>query len=274
MVNGMTTAQMNPVKSESSTPTTKILSKSCPGCGTVILLPTPTGLFAFGADMDVYCDPCVKIRVTHLERNQRTTELRTRFSEALRRGYLTERFRDASWSQSLKSVEDMNPEAWKNARGWLRNDNLYIYGGIGTGKTFMALCALRGAFVRGWDVAEVTARRFCKVTDTFTEGNGTFEHWKTVDALLLDDIDKARWSLDRIDALWELLDARMAANRRTIVTGNVGPSDLLKMLRERTVDGDEKNTTRADAALERLKPVTKIELKGRSVRDSLPRGGE
>lgn len=243
-------------------------STACPRCEAAIQVPAFRGRFSWLNSLDAYCDECAAVRSVEIERQELQERLKRRYFEALRAGLLSEHFRVASFAKSDKSVEACNPEAWRTAREWSVRDNLYIYGGVGTGKTFMALCALRKPFVAGYDVAEVTARRFVKAADRFDEGRGMLDAWKRVDVLLIDDIDKADWKLDRIDALWDLLNARMSANRRSIITGNVTLRDLAILMRERTGDRqtETRNTARADAALERLLPVTVIEVKGKSLR--------
>lgn len=242
--------------------------RTCPCCHVEMEIEPCHGMLAFLNKVEAYCDDCAAKKSKELDRQRLRDDCTVRFRNAQRRGLLTDQFRRASFSLSRKDVEAMNPEAWEMARNWPRRQNLYIYGHIGTGKTFMALAALRKAFVAGMDVAETTARQFVKTTDLFRDSENLFPAWKSVDILLIDDIDKARWNLDRIDALWELMNARVSAGHRTIITGNISLRDLALLMRERTGDGEReiKNTSRADAALERFKPIQQIELKGRSLR--------
>lgn len=243
-------------------------TRICPGCNEEMQVERCTGMLEFLNDVDAYCDSCAEKKAKELEREQLKATCRIRYNDLLRRGLVMEHFRDASFSKSDKAIESMNPEGWEMARNWLRNENLYIHGHIGTGKTFMALSVLRKAFVAGLDVAETTARQFVKTTDLFKDNDGLFNAWKHADVLLLDDIDKAKWNLDRIDALWELMNTRMSAGRKTIITGNVSIRDMAIIMRERTGDGEDgvRNTSRADAAMDRLKPIKQIELRGKSLR--------
>jgi len=241
---------------------------SCPDCDASFSVPVFGGRFTFFNKQPVYCDDCVATKIQAQEKERKVQELQLRCNEAIEADLLTEQFRTASFSESSKEIEAGNPEAWKSARKWTGRDNLYICGGVGTGKTFMALCALRWHFDAGRTVAEVTARRFTKVIDRFDEGRGMLAAWKKADVLLLDDIDKAQWTLDRIDGLWDLLNARMSAGRRSILTGNVSLPALVTLMREnaRNTNSSTISTARVDAALERLKPVTVIEMTGGSLR--------
>lgn len=214
------------------------------------------------------CDACAVVRGKEIEREALQERCKARYGELLNRGLVSAHFRDASFSRSNAGIEALNPEAWVSGRNWDRSQNLYIHGHIGTGKTYLALCVLRKAFVAGLSVAETTARQFVKISDLFRDPTGLMDGWKHADVLLLDDFDKATWNLERIDGLWELLNARMSAGRRTILTGNATLRDIAITMRERTGDGQQgtMNTARADAALERLKPITQLVLLGKSLR--------
>ena len=87
-----------------------------------------------------------------------------------------------------------------------------------------------------------------------------FDAWCRADVLLLDDIDKTHASRDGIDCLWELLDSRCSAGRRTLVTAN----SKLRALSERLAESGEATT--AAAALDRLRPLETLEFAGRTLR--------
>jgi DNA replication protein DnaC len=244
------------------------LSKTCPGCGLEMLVPMPDGPFAIklDTDMQVHCDTCAAKNLRAHRREQLAIRLRERFSVLRNRDLVTTEFREASFRNSTPDIEAMNPESWGLGRAWRGVQNLYIYGPTGVGKSYLARCCLKRIFQANRNVAETSARAFCKTTDTFTEGRGRFMEWKTVPALLLDDIDKTTWNADRVGALWELLDARSSGRRVTIITGNVSPKDLRDMLQEACVSGKSANSTCADAALERLRPCLTLHLTGASQR--------
>lgn len=246
-----------------TTPTTS-LSKVCPDCGVVMELSYRPGPYSFLAEVDVYCDDCHARKVRAQEAELRAVRRLQRFNALKRRGLLTEEFRAASFRVSAAWVEALNPFAWSQCREWRGKENLYIHGPTGVGKSYLARCCLKRVFQRGCNVAEVSARAFCKASDTFSEGQ--FAAWKGSPALLLDDIDKARWTEERVGAFWELMDARASARRRTIVTGNVSPVELRAVLKASLGRGAVENATAADAALERLRPCVTIHLTGKSLR--------
>lgn len=164
--------------------------------------------------------------------------------------------------KSDPEIETKNPEAYAAARSWDGQSSLFIHGPVGVGKTHIALCLLKKEFIHGYNVGIVSARRFCKTTDRFDEGGGILKKWNKTSLLLVDDLDKAVWTPERLGALWELFDIRRQEGLITIVTSNVPIQAIRAMLR----DGTPGNLSLADATLDRLKPCTTIELKGGSLR--------
>lgn len=247
-------------------PVLETLSKACPDCGLVMALPGPVGTLGFGDGLAVYCDGCAVRRYRELDQAARTARLRTRFEALQVRGLVGPELRRVCFRKSDALVEALNPEAWAAARRWREQRNLYVFGPTGVGKSFLARCCLHRAFQHGREVAEVSARRFTKVSDTFAEGRGLFNAWKEATVLLLDDIDKAMWNPDRVGALWELLDARASARRRTLVTGNVSPPELAQILHASNTGAGLRNEATVDATLERLRPCETLRLDGESLR--------
>jgi DNA replication protein DnaC len=251
-----------------STMTTRPASseRQCPGCGAVMRLPVIADAPVF--DVAVWCDPCADRELRRRAAAAEDVRLRGLWSSQVRAGLLTESFWDATWSRSDAEVEGMNASAWRDGRGWyLRGpQNLYVFGAVGVGKTFLARCCLHEAFRAGRMVAEVTARRLCKVSDTYREGDGAFDAWKRSKVLLIDDVDKASWNMERVGALWELLDARASAGRRTIMAANIDSGELMKLLQTACSQGGLRNESHAVATLDRMKPVLKLELRGTSRR--------
>lgn len=222
------------------------------------------GIFEALIALPLLCDGCAVRLSAEAERAAAADTRPVRMGELLRAGLVCAMFQAGNWAASKREIEALNQSAWSQARAWFSrsNRNLFISGGVGTGKTTLAHCCLNEAFDAGHGVAEVSARRLVKVCDTFAEGNGLYTAWKTAKYLLIDDVDKAAWNPERLGGLWELLDARLAARRRTIVTSNLPMAGLTHLLRSATPT----NTSLAEATLDRLKPCLSLELTGQSQR--------
>ncbi len=213
----------------------------------------------------VLCAPCGKKYFDEVRAIEHE-HLKGRYNSLYARGLLRENFPDAGFQKSTPEIEALNTEAWRAAKDWKGDSNIYLFGPVGCGKSFLALSILKRVFcaTKGRDVAEIAARRFAKLSDRFDEGRGMLSELTKVNILLIDDLDKAIWDPERLAALWEILDDRMVGNRRTIITANVAPLQLREMLRAQSPG----NQSLADAALDRLKPCLTLELKGKSLRSA------
>lgn len=252
----------------SSKPQDGICRKTCPGCREEVIVETNGNTPEWLLTMPVWCDRCADARTAGFEREQRELQQRQRFDIALRAGLVPPELLNASWGSLDPEIEALNHSAWSQGRAWVESagKNLFISGDIGTGKTTLARACLHEAFMAGASVAETNGRRLCKTADSYREGEGIFVRWAKVKYLLLDDIDKARWTLDRVDALWELLDARATAKLRTIMTSNPALPGLVKVLQSNLARDGRENHSHVMAALDRMKPCVKLELTGKSLR--------
>lgn len=219
---------------------------------------------ALGQRLSPMCDRCSELMELQFRKQQLADEQATRMADLLRSGLVPPVFQANTWAASDSQIEAFNHSAWSQARAWFRNTtkNLFVCGGVGTGKTTLARCCLNQAFAAGYSVGEVSARRLAKTSDLFNEGNGAFASWKQVQYLLIDDVDKATWNTERLGAFWELLDTRLSGRRRTIVTSNLPMGALVTVLRAATPT----NSSLAEASLDRLKPCLSLELTGQSQR--------
>jgi DNA replication protein DnaC len=192
----------------------------------------------------------------------RRTRWALRFKEAKNRGDLPAEFSSAGFVLSKEEFEKRNPEEWAFARAWSAEQNLYIQGPHGTGKTFLARCILSRCFVHGWNVAAISTRRLLKTADRFDEGKGDYARWCDTRLVLLDDIDKCEPTARRLESLWEFFDRRESAGLRTIVTSNLPINELGVYLQPR----DASNSSLVSATLDRMKPVRVLEMTGESLR--------
>jgi DNA replication protein DnaC len=212
------------------------------------------------------CTECANKRDRKLRLKERVEKTRKELEQARSAGLITAATCKAAFAWSWPEYEQGNQEAWDYCRAKqkpseIERESLVLYGSPGTGKSHLARCLLVRAVWRGLTAGDTNARHLIRAGKSWKSDH--LDAWKRCDLLLIDDIDKADWRQgDALEILWETLDARTNANRRTIVTSNMAPADLKAYLKEHR----QLNGSLADAAFERLRPYKAFEFKGDSVR--------
>lgn len=142
------------------------------------------------------------------------------------------------------------------------SSDVIIYGSTGVGKSMLARCIAREAFMKGYPVIEINARRFYKIACLFAEGDGQIKKWFSVPILLINDIDKCTMDKNSIPAWWELLEHRRDNGKCTIITTNKS----LKELKQLFSNTGDTNDSYGNSIADRLKEGLLICMSGESNR--------
>jgi DNA replication protein DnaC len=106
---------------------------------------------------------------------------------------------------------------------------LWLYGGLGTGKTALAMIVSKAAIDAGRTVAIYSCPRLLAVMRESIDGDGLLaflDRLAAVDLLHIDDLGaehRTEWVLEQ---LYTVINARYEEERSTLVTSNLGPLDL------------------------------------------------
>ena len=121
-------------------------------------------------------------------------------------------------------------QSWAVALADGEQRNLILTGPVGTGKTWAVWHAAEHAVRGGYEgrVVITTAARFRRVVAPSTADPAEFTRYINAGLLAVDDLGAVRLSEWDMDHLGELIDARWADHRPTVVTSNV--SDLRGLL--------------------------------------------
>ena len=223
----------------------------CPKCG------RPSGWW--GA-----CDDCVKRFEDHSVR----LEVSIRQANLIAVGLVPMAWVWYGWAHdSNQNIEHIQQDRWNEARLWApRDGNLYMSGPSGVGKTFAAACILTGLVDGGpVSVAVVTGLQLAHYGSSYGHEDA-LEQWRSVDVLLIDDIDKGNWNPRTLPVMHYVFDGRATGKHPTIITSNIPPYGFLVMLNEAAPDY---NKSYVDAIAGRLNPCTKIAFGGESLRGKL-----
>lgn len=144
------------------------------------------------------------------------------------------------WSLDSHPRQDLVPQVreWA-AHGWREGRNLVVLGPVGTGKTGLAVGALRDVFVRGGSVKFGTVPSLLDQIrpsrEAPDEPRRELRSLTSVDVLLLDDIGVHKatdWTAER---LYVIVNDRHEDGRPTITTSNCTLAEMEAAVGPRTI---------------------------------------
>ena len=210
----------------------------------------------------VICPDCQRRIEEQKVEAAKATRLTQDIRNAIHSGCIWEDTVKCTFALSDPLKESPNADAWQQAKELAYDERFAnhrtasLTGATGLGKTYLGRCLLNAAGEdRGYDqVCEITARGYI---------NAVLQReprvWKAQHAffLLFDDVDKVKWSDGTLQMLWELFDLR-THGKFTVITSNLDDKGLVDMLR----DACPKNSSLADATMERWNPCLHLEIGG------------
>lgn len=162
------------------------------------------------------------------------------------RARIPREYRDASFEHSnittmprpeiqiVRQYVDTLPE--RLAEG----DGLWIWGGVGSGKTWLAMLVARYAIERGQAVAVYSVPRLLsEIRRTYDgEGSNTLElldQLTSVSLLVLDDVGTERSNPWVLEQLYTIINERWQEQRSIVLTTNLDRDAMQEQIGERTV---------------------------------------
>lgn len=113
--------------------------------------------------------------------------------------------------------------------------NLFLYGPPGLGKTFLSACIARVVSERGFSVVYDTAgnvfsrfetQKFSRDDEDAREARDGVRRYLRCDLLILDDLGSEMATPLVQSALYQLVNERLTAGKRTIISSNLSPEEV------------------------------------------------
>lgn len=127
----------------------------------------------------------------------------------------------------LKRYSDKFPELYK------KNQGLIIHGGVGTGKTHIAACAMNGIINQGYSAFFVSLAELLQKRTYFDKYQAVIEEEefmnriRSVSLLVIDDFGTERATGYALEFVYNVINARCNVNKPIIVTTNISYQEML-----------------------------------------------
>lgn len=110
------------------------------------------------------------------------------------------------------------------------SENLYLSGGSGLGKTFIASCIARKVADSGFSVMYETAFSILGVYEAvkFGRSDRNTDVFETCDLLVIDDVGCEMKSPFTVAALFNLINVRSAADKKTVIISSLSDAEIKK----------------------------------------------
>jgi DNA replication protein DnaC len=162
-------------------------------------------------------------------------------------GRLPRRFREVSFDR--EPVVSMNAALTREVRAYVRaiderldeGRGIWFVGGVGTGKTTLAMLILKAAMAADRTVAIYSLPRLLGLLrDTYDDDaqyslNELIDRLCSVDLLHIDDVGAEQSSPWVLEQLYTIVNTRYEDGRAVVLTTNLSPPELQEQIGERTV---------------------------------------
>ena len=153
---------------------------------------------------------------------------------------LPKKYVDASFSTLMpdpvneRSVRILKRYSEKFSELYKKNQGLIIHGGVGTGKTHIAACAMNGIINQGYSALFVSLAELLQKKTYFDKYQAVREEEefmtriRTVALLVIDDFGAERATDYALEFVYNVINARCNANKPIIVTTNLTFNEMLE----------------------------------------------
>ena len=154
-------------------------------------------------------------------------------------------FSDAVDNQAGVSQKEAMGEALEVCKNFVcdfadTKDNLFFYGGVGLGKTFLSTCIAREIINSGYSVVYQSSAKLFSLYSDYLFGRISVEEGKSLkndlencDLLIIDDLGSEAVTAQTVSYLFEIVNDRILSGKKMVISTNYSISEIAKVYSER-----------------------------------------
>jgi DNA replication protein DnaC len=170
----------------------------------------------------------IALREQELERRRTEEERNELIREWQSRG-IPPRFYDATWENWKAETPEQKKVLEKVKQAWKKN--LFIVGGNGTGKTYLAMCLAKDGATYC-----LTPGLFRTVRENLNIEQETIDEYGTCKLLILDEVGRQKGTDFERNLLFEIIDKRWNNMLPTTIIGNINKREFADLYGTAIVD--------------------------------------
>lgn len=167
-------------------------------------------------------------------------QMETQNFDAFRLDLFSDAVSDASGRTQRQNMTSIYADAQYFVAQFPAVENLFLYGSSGLGKTFLCSCIAKALLDEGFSVIYQTPFGIIDILEkkTFTDKGNPFIEMAyrqlfDTDLLILDDLGTETPNTFTISEFYNILNARIVADKRTIISTNLKLSELSNFYNDR-----------------------------------------
>ena len=186
-------------------------------------------------------DGVTKIYPTRCECEEREYQARKQTEEKVKRDFelkmKAEKLRNSGiavkqyHSYTLEADDNKTPEITAKIKDYIDNfakyaltgEGLMLYGGIGTGKTFLAMCVANALIDKGYKVYATSLSEIARQLRDFYKAESRFKALMDYKLIVLDDLGTESAMPSTMEIIYQVIDGWTSRNIPLVITTNLTP---------------------------------------------------
>jgi DNA replication protein DnaC len=174
-------------------------------------------------------------------------------------------------SYTLENDDNLTPEITAKIKDYIDNfakyvltgEGLMLYGGVGTGKTFLAMCIANALIDKGYKVYATSLSQIARELRDFAKAESRFKSFMDYKLIVLDDLGTESAMPSTMEIIYQVIDGWTSRNIPLVITTNLTP----EIFEKAASGGASVDTARVSSRiLEKCRPIKVNAIKRRELK--------